>query len=153
MGRVSLSATGYYRTPKIDWDAKTGQGRPFLYFAYGAAVSEVEIDTLTGANRVIRADILHDVGRSLNPDIDHGQIEGGFVQGMGWLTMEELVSWRSSKSCLTSALTFSSSMGSGARLEHEVNIIKDKNKMSVIAQGRLCSIKFLIIKTVDNLAY
>ena len=91
MGRVSLSATGYYRTPKIDWDAKTGQGRPFLYFAYGAAVSEVEIDTLTGANRVVRADILHDVGRSLNPDIDHGQIEGGYVQGMGWLTMEELV--------------------------------------------------------------
>lgn len=91
LGRVSLSATGYYRTPKIDWDAATGQGRPFLYFAYGAAVSEVEIDTLTGANRVVRADILHDVGRSLNPDIDHGQIEGGFVQGMGWLTMEELV--------------------------------------------------------------
>lgn len=90
-GRVSLSATGYYRTPKIDWDAQTGQGRPFLYFAYGAAVSEVEIDATTGANRVIRADILHDVGRSLNPDIDHGQIEGGFVQGMGWLTMEELV--------------------------------------------------------------
>ena len=90
-GRVSLSATGYYRTPKIDWDAQTGQGRPFLYFAYGAAVSEVEIDITTGANRVLRADILHDVGRSLNPDIDHGQIEGGFVQGMGWLTMEELV--------------------------------------------------------------
>lgn len=91
LGRVSLSATGYYRTPKIDWDASTGQGRPFLYFAYGAAVSEVEIDTRTGANRVLRADILHDVGRSLNPDIDHGQIEGGYVQGMGWLTMEELV--------------------------------------------------------------
>ena len=91
LGRVSLSATGYYRTPKIDWDAATGQGRPFLYFGYGAAVSEVEIDTLTGANRVVRADVLHDVGRSLNPDIDRGQIEGGFVQGMGWLTMEELV--------------------------------------------------------------
>jgi len=91
LGRVSLSATGYYRTPKIDWDAKTGQGRPFLYFAYGAAVSEVEIDNLTGANRLVRADILHDVGRSLNPAIDEGQIEGGFIQGMGWLTMEELV--------------------------------------------------------------
>ena len=91
LGRISLSATGYYRTPKIDWDPATGQGRPFLYFAYGAAVSEVEIDTLTGANRVLRTDILHDVGRSLNPDIDRGQIEGGFVQGMGWLTMEELV--------------------------------------------------------------
>ena len=68
-----------------------GQGRPFLYFAYGAAVSEVEIDSLTGANRLVRADILHDVGRSLNPAIDEGQIEGGFIQGMGWLTMEELV--------------------------------------------------------------
>ena len=91
LGRVSLSATGYYRTPKIDWDANTGQGRPFFYFAYGAAVSEVEIDSLTGANRTLRTDILHDVGRSLNPAIDEGQIEGGFIQGMGWLTMEELV--------------------------------------------------------------
>lgn len=91
LGRVSLSATGFYKTPKIHYDRATHRGHPFYYFAYGAAVSEVEIDTLTGENRVVRADILHDVGRSLNPAIDLGQIEGGFVQGMGWLTTEELV--------------------------------------------------------------
>jgi xanthine dehydrogenase large subunit len=89
-GRVSLSATGFYRTPKIAYDRGSFRGRPFYYFAYGAAVSEVIIDTLTGENRVLRVDILHDVGRSLNPAIDMGQIEGGFVQGMGWLTTEEL---------------------------------------------------------------
>jgi xanthine dehydrogenase large subunit len=89
LGRVSLSATGYYRTPKIFYDREQARGRPFLYFAYGAAVAEVEIDTLTGENRVRRVDILHDVGRSLNPAVDMGQIEGGFVQGMGWLTTEE----------------------------------------------------------------
>jgi len=90
LGRVSLSATGYYRTPKIWYDRDTARGRPFLYFAYGAAVTEVEVDTLTGENRIRRVDILHDVGRSLNPAIDMGQIEGGFVQGAGWLTTEEL---------------------------------------------------------------
>jgi xanthine dehydrogenase large subunit len=90
LGRVSLSATGFYRTPKIHFDRETGRGRPFLYFAGGAAVSEVTIDALTGEHRVERVDILHDVGRSLNPAIDLGQVEGGFVQGMGWLTMEEL---------------------------------------------------------------
>jgi xanthine dehydrogenase large subunit len=90
LGRVSLSATGYYRTPKIWYDRETARGRPFLYFAYGAAVSEVEVDTLTGENRLRRVDILHDVGRSLNPAVDLGQIEGGFVQGAGWLTTEEL---------------------------------------------------------------
>jgi xanthine dehydrogenase large subunit len=89
LGRVSLSATGFYRTPKIHYDREQARGRPFLYFAYGAAVAEVEIDTLTGENRTRRVDILHDVGRSLNPAIDRGQIEGGFVQGMGWLTTEE----------------------------------------------------------------
>jgi xanthine dehydrogenase large subunit len=88
--RVSLSSTGYYRTPKIHYDVTTHRGRPFYYFAYGAAVSEVEIDTLTGEYRLLRADILHDCGASLNPALDLGQIEGGFVQGMGWLTSEEL---------------------------------------------------------------
>jgi xanthine dehydrogenase large subunit len=92
LARVSLSATGFYRTPKIWYDRKAARGRPFLYFAYGAAVSEVEIDTLTGESRIRRVDILHDAGRSLNPAIDLGQIEGGFVQGAGWLTSEEL--WR-----------------------------------------------------------
>ncbi|HEY0767897.1 MAG TPA: xanthine dehydrogenase molybdopterin binding subunit, partial [Steroidobacteraceae bacterium] len=89
-GRVSLSATGYYRTPKIRWDAATLTGRPFFYFAYGAAVAEVAVDTLSGETRLLRVDILHDVGASLNPAIDRGQIEGGFLQGVGWLTSEEL---------------------------------------------------------------
>jgi xanthine dehydrogenase large subunit len=91
LNRVSLSATGFYATPKIHWDREKAKGRPFLYFAYGAACSEVTVDTLTGEMRVDRVDILHDCGTSLNPAIDMGQIEGGFVQGMGWLTTEELV--------------------------------------------------------------
>ncbi|MET4127509.1 xanthine dehydrogenase molybdopterin binding subunit [Roseovarius sp. MBR-6] len=90
MARVQLSAAGFYKTPKIHWDRAKGQGRPFYYFAYGAACSEVTIDTLTGEYRVDRTDILHDVGRSLNPALDRGQVEGAFIQGMGWLTTEEL---------------------------------------------------------------
>lgn len=90
VARVSLSSTGFYKTPKIHWDRAAGKGRPFYYYSYGAAAAEVAVDTLTGEYRVIRADILHDVGESLNPALDIGQIEGGFVQGMGWLTMEEL---------------------------------------------------------------
>ncbi len=89
-GRIQLSATGFYATPKIHWSRDEGRGRPFYYYAYGAACSEVTIDTLTGEYRLDRVDILHDVGRSLNPAIDLGQIEGAFVQGAGWLTMEEL---------------------------------------------------------------
>jgi xanthine dehydrogenase large subunit len=91
LARISLSSTGFYRTPKIHWDAEKACGRPFYYFAYGAACAEVAIDILTGEMKVARVDILHDVGRSLNPAIDIGQIEGGFVQGMGWLTSEELI--------------------------------------------------------------
>ncbi|MEO8738335.1 MAG: xanthine dehydrogenase molybdopterin binding subunit [Casimicrobiaceae bacterium] len=90
LARVSLSAAGFYKTPRIHYDRKTFTGRPFFYFAYGAAVSEVVIDTLTGENRMLRVDILHDVGKSLNPAIDMGQVEGGFIQGVGWLTTEEL---------------------------------------------------------------
>ncbi len=89
--RISLSATGFYATPKIEWDRKAGKGRPFFYFAYGAALTEVVIDTLTGENRILRTDIIHDVGKSLNPALDIGQIEGAYVQGAGWLTTEELV--------------------------------------------------------------
>ncbi|MBS0411237.1 MAG: xanthine dehydrogenase molybdopterin binding subunit [Proteobacteria bacterium] len=91
LARVSLSAAGFYRTPDIHYDRSVHKGRPFYYFAYGAAASEVAIDALTGESRILRVDILHDVGRSLNPAIDLGQIEGGFVQGAGWLTTEELV--------------------------------------------------------------
>jgi len=93
--RVCLWAGGYYRTPKIHWDRAALRGRPFFYFAYGAAVSEVAVDTLTGEFRLLRIDILHDVGSSLNPAIDLGQVEGGFLQGAGWLTTEEL--WWSSR--------------------------------------------------------
>jgi len=98
MARVQLSATGFYKTPDIHWDRATGKGRPFYYYAYGAACSEVAIDTLTGEYRILRADLLHDVGRSLNPAIDRGQVEGAFVQGVGWLTSEEL--WWDEAGCL-----------------------------------------------------
>jgi xanthine dehydrogenase large subunit len=90
LGRVSLSSTGYYRTPKIHWDGAAMKGRPFFYFSYGAAAAEVAIDTLTGESRVLRADLVQDCGASLNPAIDLGQIEGAFVQGQGWFTCEEL---------------------------------------------------------------
>ena len=89
--RVSLSAAGFYKTPDLAWDRIKGQGQPFFYFAQGAALTEVIIDTLTGENRILRCDILHDAGSSLNPALDIGQIEGGYVQGAGWLTTEELV--------------------------------------------------------------
>ena len=91
VARVQLWSDGFYRTPKIHYDRNTLKGRPFFYFSYGAACSEVIIDTLTGEHRTTRVDILHDVGSSINPAIDIGQIEGGFIQGMGWLTSEELV--------------------------------------------------------------
>ncbi|NKB37115.1 MAG: xanthine dehydrogenase molybdopterin binding subunit [Gammaproteobacteria bacterium] len=102
MARISLSSSGYYRTPKIKYDPASLSGRPFFYFSYGAAVSEVVIDTLTGEHKVLRVDILHDVGASLNPAIDMGQVEGGFIQGMGWLTSEELV-WNESGRLTTHA--------------------------------------------------
>jgi xanthine dehydrogenase large subunit len=91
LDRVSLSATGFYRTPDLSFDRQSGTGKPFHYYAYGAAVSEVEVDGFTGQYRLLRADILHDVGESLSPLIDRGQVEGGFIQGIGWLTTEELV--------------------------------------------------------------
>lgn len=98
MARIQLSAAGFYKTPKIHWNRDTGRGRPFYYFAYGAACSEVSVDTLTGEYIIERADVLHDVGRSLNPAIDKGQVEGAFVQGTGWLTTEEL--WWDAKGLL-----------------------------------------------------
>ena len=91
LARVQLWSDGFYATPKLHWDRDTMQGRPFYYFAYGASVSEVLLDTLTGESKVLRADLLHDVGRSINPALDIGQVEGAFAQGLGWLTTEELV--------------------------------------------------------------
>ncbi|MDO8982910.1 xanthine dehydrogenase molybdopterin binding subunit [Cypionkella sp.] len=100
--RISLSSTGFYATPKINWDRVKGKGRPFLYFAYGAAITEVVIDSLTGENRILRTDILHDAGTSLNPALDIGQVEGAYVQGAGWLTTEELV-WNAKGALTTHA--------------------------------------------------
>ncbi|MGV8862182.1 MAG: xanthine dehydrogenase molybdopterin binding subunit [Pseudomonas sp.] len=100
VGQVSLSSTGYYKTPKIYYDRSQARGHPFYYFAYGVACVEVVIDTLTGEYKMLRTDILHDVGASLNPAIDMGQVEGGFIQGMGWLTMEELV-WNAKSKLMT----------------------------------------------------
>lgn len=90
LSQVSLSATGFYKTPGIFFDREKGKGNPFYYYAFGMSVSEVEVDTLTGETKLIRTDILHDVGDSLNPEIDIGQIEGGFIQGVGWVTTEEI---------------------------------------------------------------
>jgi xanthine dehydrogenase large subunit len=90
LARVQLWSDGFYATPGLHWDPVTMQGHPFSYFAYGAAVSEVVVDTLTGEWKLLRADLLYDAGRSLNPAIDLGQVEGAFIQGMGWLTTEEL---------------------------------------------------------------
>jgi xanthine dehydrogenase large subunit len=98
--RVQLWSDGFYATPKVHWNRDKMQGRPFFYFAYGAAVSEVVVDTLTGEWKLLRADVLHDVGRSMNPAVDIGQVEGAFIQGMGWLTMEELV-WHPQTGLLT----------------------------------------------------
>jgi xanthine dehydrogenase molybdopterin-binding subunit B len=98
--RVSLSATGYYRTPDIHWDRAKGHGKPFHYFAYGGAVAEVEVDGFTGMTRMLRVDILQDVGDSINAGVNRGQVEGGFIQGMGWLTAEELI-WDAAGRLLT----------------------------------------------------
>jgi xanthine dehydrogenase molybdopterin-binding subunit B len=88
--RISLSATGFYRTPDIHYDASEGRGRPFHYFAFGMAVSEVEVDLLSGAVKLLKTEIVHDVGDSLHPEIDLGQIRGGFIQGVGWCTTEDM---------------------------------------------------------------
>jgi xanthine dehydrogenase molybdopterin-binding subunit B len=123
--RVSLSATGYYATPGIGWDWDTGKGHPFYYYACGAAVSEVEVDGYCGMHRVLRVDIVHDVGSSLNPGIDRGQIEGGFVQGMGWLTREELV-WDTEGRLQThGASTYQIPAVSDAPLEFHVTLLPD----------------------------
>jgi xanthine dehydrogenase molybdopterin-binding subunit B len=123
--RVSLSVTGYFKTPGIHWDWAKAQGRPFAYFACGVAVSEVEVDGYTGMSRVLRVDIVHDVGDSLNPGVDRGQIEGGFVQGMGWLTSEEL-KWDAKGRLLThSASTYQIPAISDAPVEFNVTLLPD----------------------------
>ncbi|MEO7412297.1 MAG: xanthine dehydrogenase molybdopterin binding subunit [Opitutaceae bacterium] len=130
--RISLSATGYYRTPGIHWDWAKVAGRPFHYFACGAAVAEVEVDGYSGMHRVRRVDILHDVGESLNPGVDRGQIEGGFVQGMGWLTREELL-WDGKGRLLThSASTYQIPAISDAPADFRVTLLTNAAQPSVI---------------------
>jgi xanthine dehydrogenase large subunit len=126
MGRVPLSSTGFYKTPKIHYDRETGKGRPFYYYANGASVSEVLVDTLTGESRLVRTDILHDVGRSLNPAIDKGQIEGAFIQGMGWLTTEEL-KWNDDGRLLTNGpATYKIPAVGDTPFEFNVNLLEDR---------------------------
>ena len=123
--RVSLSSTGFYRTPKIHYDRANATGRPFFYFAMGASVSEVLIDTLTGEYKLLQTDILHDVGDSLNPAIDIGQIEGGYIQGVGWLTAEEL-HWNDKGRLLTTGpATYKIPAISDAPKVFNVELLKD----------------------------
>ena len=137
LNRVSLSSSGFYATPKIHFDKKNFKGRPFLYFCYGAAVSEVMIDTLTGENKIIRTDILHDTGKAINPAIEIGQIEGGFVQGAGWLTMEE-VNWKSNGQITThSPSTYKIPTASDMPEKFNVEIFKKgKNVEQVINKSK-----------------
>ena len=136
LNRVSLSSSGFYSTPKIHFDNKTFLGRPFLYFAYGAAVSEVLIDTLTGENKILRVDILHDQGRAINPAIEKGQIEGGFVQGAGWLTIEE-VNWKSNGELTThSPSTYKIPAVNDVPEKFNVKIFKNLNKENVVNKSK-----------------
>ncbi len=130
--RISLSSTGYYRTPGVKWDWVKSEGRPFHYFACGAAVAEVEVDGFSGMHRVRRVDIVHDVGDSLNPGVDRGQIEGGFVQGMGWLTREEL-RWDKAGRLLThSASTYQIPAFSDAPIEFNVTLLPKATQPNTI---------------------
>jgi xanthine dehydrogenase large subunit len=132
VARVSLAATGYYKTPNIQWDWTKAEGRPFHYFACGAAVAEVEVDGFSGMHRVRRVDIVHDVGDSLNPGVDRGQIEGGFVQGMGWLTREEL-RWDKAGRLLThSASTYQIPAFSDAPIEFNVTLLPKATQPNTI---------------------
>lgn len=136
MNRISLSSTGFYATPKISWDRPKAKGRPFFYFAYGAAITEVIVDTLTGEYKFLRADLLHDVGRSLNPAIDIGQIEGGYVQGVGWLTSEEL--WWDDKGVLKTHAPSTYKIPTGRDIPNDfrTTIFKNDNQEDTIYRSK-----------------
>ncbi|MGO4704490.1 xanthine dehydrogenase molybdopterin binding subunit [Microvirga sp. 2MCAF38] len=135
-GRVALSEAGHYKTPKIHWDREKAQGRPFFYFAYGAACAEVIVDTLTGENRVTRVDILNDAGKSLNPAIDIGQIEGGFVQGMGWLTTEELVFDKEGRLLTHAPSTYKIPVASDVPEDFRVALFPNANREETIYRSK-----------------
>ena len=121
--RVSMSAAGFYATPGIHWDWSTASGRPFQYFVCGAAVAEVEVDGHNGMHRVLRVDVVHDVGDSLNPGVDRGQIEGGLVQGIGWLTREELLWDKKGRLTTHSASTYQIPAMSDAPIEMNITLL------------------------------
>ena len=134
--RVQLSHAGFYKTPEIHWDRAARRGKPFLYFAYGAACAEVAIDILTGENRVMRVDILHDAGRSLNPALDIGQIEGGFVQGMGWLTTEELVFDAKGRLATHAPSTYKIPVASDVPADFRVALLEEPNRAATIYRSK-----------------
>ena len=137
LNRISLSSSGFYSTPKINFNKKTFTGRPFLYFCYGASVTEVTVDTLTGENKIDRVDILQDAGKAINPALELGQIEGGFVQGQGWLTMEE-VNWKpNGQITTTSPSTYKIPAASDIPKKFNVEIFKKgKNKENVVNKSK-----------------
>jgi xanthine dehydrogenase large subunit len=134
--RVHLSAAGFYKTPKLHWDREKGKGRPFFYYAYGASCSEVVIDILTGEMIVQRVDVLHDVGRSINPAIDIGQIEGGFVQGMGWLTTEELVYDEKGRLLTHAPSTYKIPVASDVPADFRVELFDNSNREDTIYRSK-----------------
>jgi xanthine dehydrogenase large subunit len=134
--RVHLSAAGFYKTPKLHWDREKGEGRPFFYYAYGASCSEVMIDILTGEMNVRRVDVLHDVGRSINPAIDIGQIEGGFVQGMGWLTTEELVYDEKGRLLTHAPSTYKIPVASDVPTDFRVELFDNSNREDTIYRSK-----------------
>jgi xanthine dehydrogenase large subunit len=137
LARIQLWSSGFYATPGLHWDRETMTGRPFYYFAYGAAVSEVVIDTTTGEWKLMRSDLLHDVGRSLNPALDIGQIEGAFVQGVGWLTSEELVWHSKSGALLTHApSTYKIPTANDVPSDFRVQLYKTDNKEPTVHRSK-----------------
>ena len=137
LARVQLWSDGFYATPKLHWDREAMQGRPFFYFAYGAAVSEVLVDTLTGEFKLLRADVLHDVGQSINPALDIGQVEGAFIQGMGWLTTEELVWHPQSGKLLTHApSTYKVPTASDCPADLRVKLFDNRNAEDTIHRSK-----------------
>jgi xanthine dehydrogenase large subunit len=137
MARVQLWSDGFYATPKLSWDRERMQGRPFYYYAYGAAVSEVLVDTLTGEWKLLQADVLHDVGQSINPALDIGQVEGAFIQGMGWLTSEELVWHPQTGKLLTHApSTYKIPTASDCPAHFNVRLFKNQNVEDTIYRSK-----------------
>ncbi|MCD4773139.1 MAG: xanthine dehydrogenase molybdopterin binding subunit, partial [Bacteroidales bacterium] len=136
LNQISLSATGFYRTPGIHFDKKKAKGKPFYYFAFGMSVSEVQIDTLTGVHKILRTDILHDAGNPLNEEIDIGQIEGGFIQGVGWCTTEEMKWDKNGKLLTFSPDTYKIPLISDIPKDFRVKLLKDAPNINVIKKSK-----------------